>query len=165
MGFPEAAIAIYCAIKFKFGREMAGRQFSRGTRLHTFRTATRWCLATRVELPCHPGSEDGVKESAEKIANILVGEDRVVDQVLEQERIRERAEPCSGANARYGQIAADFVCDAVDEVAGTGAKRALARSQSRMGLGMANREQLKFQRQQGEPAILRNLRVMLAQGA
>src|SRR5579863_3113721 len=110
-------------------------------------------------------SEDGIEETTKHIANVLIGDRGVVHQMLEQKRIGESAEPGSGAGARYRQIAADFTRDAVDEIAYASAKRPLARAQARMGLGMADCEQLEFQGEQSEAAVLRNLRVMLAQSA
>ena len=142
LGFPEAGIAIYFATKPGIARERSwpaesvqrGRNLPRGT-----------------------GSEHGVEENAEKMADILFRDHGWIDEVLKRQRTGKRAESRGGRGAGNRERPAGDAGDAAKQDRRQCAEPALARAKARVSFGMADGEELELERKQRQAAVLRDL--------
>jgi hypothetical protein len=109
------------------------------------------------------GFEDGVEENSQKVPNIRVTNGMMVNEMLEEQGIRQRGQTGSGCHAGDGDVRAGVFGQAAQNVSSIFAKRALAGAQSGVGVGMTNGEELEFERKKREAAVGSGASVVLAQ--
>ena len=107
--------------------------------------------------------QDGVKEDAEEMANVRVAHRVMVDEMLEEQGIRQRGQTGGGCHTGDGDVRAGVFGQAAQNVSSIFAKRALAGTQARVGVGMTDGEELEFERKKRETAVGSGASVVLAQ--
>src|SRR5580704_15271467 len=95
--------------------------------------------------------------------NLRIRKRTRIHQMLQKHRMRKRTQSRSPSRARNRQRPSQRLHHPPQNIPAASAQPPLPRPQTRMRLRMPHRKKFKFQRQQNQPPVLCNLRIMLAQ--